>query len=82
MRDRSSSLELLFAKIMKKDEVITMVADSESCVFPISDTLYNQMGEPNQKRMHNKNIIGINDVKMPAKGSTAIQSNLRNLHLK
>ena len=45
--------------------------DSGSSVNLLSETLYQQLGEPSQIRVCNKNIIAANNGKMPVKGSTA-----------
>ena len=68
MRGGNSPVEALFAKIMMRDKLIMAFVDSGSSVYIISDTLYNQLGEPSQIRICNKKIIAANIGKMPVMG--------------
>ena len=79
----NSSVEAWFAKIVIKHKIILALTDRGSSVNLLSDTLYHQLGEPNQIRVCSKNKITANNGKMLAKRSTAIQVNsFKNLHLR
>ena len=73
----NSPVEALLAKIMIKDQLIMALFDSS--VNLLSDTLYQQLGEPSQIRVCNKNIIAANNRKILVKWSTAIQVQLRKI---
>ena len=73
----NSPVEALFAKILTKDKLTKALIDSGSSVNLLSNALYQQLGEPGQIRVCNKNIIAANNGKMPVKGSTAIQVQLQ-----
>ena len=51
----------------------------DSIVKLLSDTLYQQLGEPSQIRVCNKNIIAANNRKILVKWSTAIQVKLQKI---
>ena len=73
LRGRNSSArQAQFAQIMIKNKLIMALNDSGSSVNLLSDTLYQQLGEPSQIRVCNKNKIAANIGKMPLKGSTVI----------
>ena len=76
LRGGNIPVEALFAKIMIKYKLRMALIDSGSSVNLLSDTRYQQLGEPSQ-RVCNKNIIADNNGKMPVKGSTAIQVQLQ-----
>ena len=73
LRGGNSPVEALFAKKMIKDKLIMAFIDSGSSINIVSDTLCNQLGEPSQIRICNKNIIAANNGKMPVMGSADIQ---------
>ena len=76
LRGGNSPVEALFAKLMIKDKMIKTLTDSGSSVNLLSDTLYQKLGETSQIRVCNKDLIDINNGKMPVKSSTAIQIQL------
>ena len=76
LRGGNSPVEA-FPKIMIKDKLIMALIDSGSSVNFVIDTLYKQLGEPNQIRMCNKNIITANNGKMPIMGSADFQVQLQ-----
>ena len=81
LRGGNSPVEALFAIIMIKDKLIKALIDSGSSVNLLSDTLYQQLCEPSQIRVCNKDIIAANNGKMPVKGSTDVQVRLQKFTL-
>ena len=71
LRAGTSPEEALFAKIMVQDNLIMAFNDSGSVFNLISDTLYQQLGEPSQITMCNKKI---KNGKMPVKGVDSYSS--------
>ena len=73
---RNSPVEALLARIMLKNKLIVALTDSGSSVNLLSDTLYQEIGKPSQRK---KNIIAAKNGKMPLEGSTAIHAQLQNI---
>ena len=59
--------EALFAKIMIQEKLIIVLIDGGSSVNLLGNKLYQQLGEPSQIRVCNKNIIAADSGKMPVK---------------
>ena len=75
----NSPVEALITKIMIKYKQIKALVDCGSSVNLLSDTLYQQLGEPSQIRVCNKNKIAVNNGKMPVKFSTAVLVQLQKI---
>ena len=80
-RAGTSPEEALFAKIMMQDNLIMVFNDIGSSFNLLSDTLYQQLGEPCQIRVCNKKTKAAKNGKMFVKGSTANQVQLQKITL-